>query len=174
MCIAKMIADEAATWEHSGNNFTFITIHVESSTSVHFPVLPFYIVPFGMQFSPTMANWNQFHPLTNAHLLIGRGKVLDEWAASVAKVCEVFWLCIISKWTPGTVAGTDAQCATEGTVSPLDPGEQIGDQLSFAHPLSEDASASKARLCWALLPRNDLCLITVPPEKPPTWRKPQQ
>lgn len=42
-----MTADEAATWKHSGNNFTFITIHVESSTSVHFPVLPFYIVPFG-------------------------------------------------------------------------------------------------------------------------------
>lgn len=78
MYIAKMTADEAATWKHSGNNFTFITIHVESSTSVHFPVLPFYIVPFGTQFSPTMANWNQFHPLINAHLLISRGKVLDE------------------------------------------------------------------------------------------------
>lgn len=52
-----MTADEAATWKHSGNNFTFITTHIESSTSVHFPVLPFYIVPSSMQFSPTGTNF---------------------------------------------------------------------------------------------------------------------
>lgn len=83
-------------WERSGNSFTstLIAIHGESSPPVNFPALPLTLFLLAWNFSPTSANWSQFHPFINAHYLIGQAEQWPRgfWAFWWHFVVGFFWV----------------------------------------------------------------------------------